>query len=259
MKKLLYLSVVIAAMSFIVSCEKNGLTFSDYTSVDEGKSQLKVNFFSMYRALPPYQIKINDARVSNNLLNNANPTPFPGGGLNTGGGNFPDYLAVNTGNNNIAISLPKVGTATDSVLLGSTTANLSSGKKYSLYFADTAANMTTLLVEDSLSTPDSGFVKFKFINLIPDMTAVDLYVGTVKVASNIPYKGVSPSFILPTNNASTTWALRTVGGTTNLTPTYASASTIANQRVFTIIARGYNSITSTSDPRQRKISFVYNR
>jgi hypothetical protein len=260
MKKLFFLSITFATITILmVGCDKNGLTFSDYQTVGSDKAQLKVNFFSMYRALPPYQIKLNNARVSNSLLNNANPTPFPGGGLNTGGGNYPDYLAVNSGNNSIAISIPKAGTNTDSIVLGSATGNLTAGKKYSLYFADTGVNMTTVLVEDSLPAPDSGFTKFRFVNLIPDMAAVDLYLGTVKVASNIPYKGVSPSFVIPTNNASTTWALRTVGGAVNLTPTYASASTLGNQRVFTIIARGYNSVTSTTDPRQRKISFVYNQ
>jgi hypothetical protein len=115
------------------------------------------------------------------------------------------------------------------------------------------------LVTDSLQRPDSGFARYKFINLMPDLPALDLYIGTVKVASNILYKGVSPSFVLPTNNVSTTWAIRTVGGTTNLA-TYASASTLSNQRVYSVIARGYNAIlnTATSDVRRRAISLIYN-
>jgi len=257
MKRLVYLLSGICGIALLVSCEKNALHSVETTAV-ESQPQLKVMYFSAYRANPLYQIKVNDTRVSNTLGGSSNPTPFPGGGLNTGGGSTPDYLFIPQLTSTIAIATPKVGTNTDSVQLASAPLALENAKMYSLYFTDTAANTTTVLVQDSLARPDSGYAKYKFINLMPDLPALDLYIGTVKVVSNIPYKGVSPSFILPTNNASTTWAIRTVGGTTNLT-TYASASTLTNQRVYSVVARGYNSITATTDFRRRSISLIYNR
>ena len=254
MKK--FLSIITTCI-LLYSCDKNGLNIS--TGIDASNdAQLKVNFFSSYRANPGYQVKINDTRVSNVLTY---VTPFPGGGLNTGGGSTADYLAVSGGNAKVSIAFPKTGTNEDSLKVSDTTVALEAGKKYSLYFADTGAKTTKLLVMDTLTTPDSGFAKYKFINLIPDLAALDLYIGTTKVASNIPYKGVSPSFTVATNSASTTWAIRPAGAasTTTALNTYANASSIGNQRVYTVVARGYNSITATTDPRRRWISLIYNQ
>jgi hypothetical protein len=80
------------------------------------------------------------------------------------------------------------------------------------------------------------------------------------VASNIAYKGVSPSFTLPTSNSSSTWSIRATGTTTTIGGGSGSqASSLGNQRVYTVIARGYRSITTTSDPRYAKISLIFNQ
>ena len=259
MKKSIVILSSIAGIAMLVACEKNSFHTSNYIDVTT-QAQVKVNFLSIYRAIPPFQIKVNDERVSNTITNTVTSviTPFPGGGLNTGGGNTADYLSINPGSNKVTISLPKAGTNQDSVSLATANIDVAAGNTYSLYFADTAANMTTLLVQDTLSRPDSGYAKYKFINLIPDLPSADLYIGTIKVASAIPYKGVSPSFLVPTNSVSTTWAIRAAGGSTNLS-TYASAASVNNQRVYTVVARGYNSITATSDARRRAVSLIYNR
>src|SRR3982751_6746702 len=245
MKKLQIIFPVFAFLFVMAACTKNGFHSSTYNEVSD-QAQLKVNFFSPYRGLPPYQIKINDVRVSNTITNTVTSagTPFPGGGLNTGGGSTADYLTLKPGSNKVTISIPKAGSDADSVTLATTTVDLSAGTQYSLYFTDTAANTTTLLVQDTLSKPDSSFAKYKFINLIPDLPSADLYIGTTKVASAVPYKGISPTFTVNTNSSSTTWGIRAAGGTTNL-QTYASASSISNQRVYTVVARGYNAITAT--------------
>lgn len=245
----------------LYSCEKNSFNITETTAVTSADAQVKVAFFSTYRANPSYQIVVNDSRVSNTLNatgSSPNPTPFPGGGLNTGGGSTADYLAIKSGDNKIAITIPKFGTNTDSVSLVSGTISFGAGKKYSLYYTDTSANTSAVLVEDSLMAPDSGFAKYKFVNLIPDIAAVDLYIGTVKVASAIPYKGVSASFILPTNNSSTVWAIRSAGSGTNLA-TYTSGATLGNQRVFSVIARGYSTISTSSDVRRRAVCLIYNQ
>jgi len=191
-----------------------------------------------------------------------NITPFPGGGLNTGGGSTADYLRIASGQSTVSIAVPKKGTTEDSLQLATSSQTFEAGKKYSLYFADTSASLTSVLVVDSLNAPDSGFTKFKFVNLMPDVSAgLDLYIGTVKVASAIPYKGVSPSFVVPTNNTSTTWSIRSAGAasTTTALTTYASASALANRRVLTVIARGYNTITTGSDIRRKTICLVFNQ
>lgn len=247
-----------AVLMLFTACEKNELKTTEVNKLTANEAQVKVMFASFYRSNPRIYIKVNDKIVSSVLTTF---TPFPGGGLNTGGGSTADYLRVAAGQNNFSVAVPKFGTSVDSLPLANVQYTVTAGKKYSLYFADTSANTTSLLVEDSLVAPDSGYVVYKFVNMMPDVAAgLDLYIGTTKVASAIPYKGVSPSFILPTNNASTVWAIRATGGTTNLV-TYTSAASLSNQLVFTVMARGYNAITSTStaEPRRRLISLIYNQ
>jgi hypothetical protein len=266
MKKLLFsISFLAVTCIILVSCDKNGFTLKENVFI-EGKASLKVNYLTPTQARPTYQIKLDGVRISNNLIY---PTPFPGGGLNTGGGNYADYLAANPGQRKIDISIPKVGTNEDSVQLASATVTLDANKSYSLYFCDTAANLSSFMLEDDLNSPDSGFTKFRFINLMPDVAAgIDLYFGTgststtsTKVQGPIAYKGVSPYFLIPLNTG-TVWSIRPGGAaaTTTALATYTSASTVVNQRVFTAIARGYSTIsTPTTDGRLRAISFIYNR
>lgn len=254
MKKIFgILLTTIATATIFVACEKNQQRFIESVYLP-GQAQFKVNFFSSYRNNPGYQIKLNGTRVSN-ILTYA--TPYPGGGLNTGGGSYADYLSVAPGNVKVDITIPNAGTNLDSVTLASSTVALTADKTFSLYFADTATNTQAVLVEENLTVPDSGFAKFRFINLIPDLPSADLYFGTTKVASAIPYKGISPEFTVAINTG-TAWSFRAAGGTTDLA-TYSSSSSVSNKRVYTAVARGYNSITTTTDPRRRSLSFVYNR
>ncbi len=251
------------------SCKKNSFSVKENIFID-GQASLKVNYFSALQAKPTYQIKIDGMRVSNNLVY---PTPFPGGGLNTGGGSYADYLAVAPGSRKVDISIPNVGTNNDSIALASATVTLDANKAYSLYYADTAANTSTVLLEDDLKSPDSGFVKYRFINLMPDVPAgLDLYVGTtstytstttfMKVSSGVLYKSAGDYFTVPINTGNVFWCIRPAGALATTTPiaTYTSTSTSVNQRVFSITARGYNAIsTPTTDGRIRAINFIFNR
>jgi len=255
MKKYMLFVFGVAALGFM-GCEKNTFRNSNYINTDD-KAMVKVNFFSPYQVNKPYHIRINGERVSNVITRY--DTPFPGGGLNTGGASTTDYTMVEPGSAVFSFAVPKSGTSVDSVDLGSATHTLEAGTKYSVYFTDTAQNLKSLLVIDSLTRPDSGYARYKFINLIPDLPSADLYVGTVKVASAVPFLGVSPSFVLPTNNASSSWSIRDAGGTSALA-TYAGtlSATIGNQRVYTVVARGFRSISATSDNRRRNLSLIYN-
>jgi hypothetical protein len=264
MKFIKIISPLSLLLLLLPGCDKNEFNLKENIFI-EGKAQLKVNFVSSYQRNPAFQIKIDGIRVSNNITYF---TPFPGGGLNTGGGNYADYLAVDPGARKVSISIPNVGTNNDSVLLASADVTLEANKTYSLYFADTAATTFSMLTEDDLSFPDSGYTKFRFINLMPDLAAgLDLYFGTgatsttsTKVAGPILYKGMSSYFTIPINTGNV-WSIRPGGAaaTTTALASYTSASTVVNQRVFTISSRGYNSITGATDPRRRLFSFIYNR
>ncbi|MES2776746.1 MAG: DUF4397 domain-containing protein [Bacteroidota bacterium] len=254
---------ILASMLLLTACEKNQFALKENVFVT-GKARLKVNFASSYGANPLYQVNIDGIRVSNGLTFF---TPFPGGGLNTGGSNYADYLAAEPGMRKITISRPFLGTAKDSVELASATVDLTADKIYSLYFVDTAANTTSVLVEDILNSPDSGFAKFRFINLMPDMPTADLYFGTgttaatsTKVAGPIAYKGVSDYFTIPITTG-TVWSVRPGGAASSTTAdtSYTSASTLTNQRIYTVVTRGYRLVRAAADVRKRNVSFIYNR
>lgn len=263
--KLATVLISLACCALLAGCDKNTLYTSEYTPVSETTAQVKVIFTSPYKSNPRYQINLNGQRASTVLTATGtalNITPYPGGGLNTGGNSTADYLLVPAQQNTISIAIPKTNSNVDSVQLATSSNTFTAMKKYSLYFADTAANTTSVLIEDSLSRPDSGYARYKFVNLVPDMPGVDLYLGTVKVAGNIAYKGASPTFLVPTNNSSTVWSIRDTGGSTALA-SYTNASTIQNQRVYTVIARGYKSMLplapNQNDIRRLAVSLIYNQ
>lgn len=260
-----------AVLMLLTSCQKNELKTTEVNKLTDNEAQLKVVFASSYRSNPNFMIYVNGVRSSNVLTvsstgsSSASPfvTPFPGGGLNTGGGSTSDYLRIPSGQVTVSVAVPQKGTTVDSLSLATSQLIYEAGKKYSLYFADTSTAVTNFLVEDSLTAPDSGYTKFKFVNLMSDVSAgLDLYIGIVKVASAIPFKGVSPSFLVPTNNASTVWAIRPAGAAASTTAlaSYTSAASLSNQRILTVVARGYNAIsTITGDIRKRSIALIYNQ
>jgi len=254
MKKIKNTSLILLASFCLISlsCKKNVLTVSPYDYTD-GKALVKINYSCPYFKNPGVVVKINGERVSSAITYS---TPYPGGGLNTGGNTYADYLSVNPGTQKIALTIPKTGAFEDSIVLFETNVQLTADKYQTVHFTDTAANTTTVLTTDASNKPDSGFTQFTFVNLIPGST-LDLYFGTVKVASNVVYKQATDPFLLP-SGTSNTWSLRLAGGTTTLGTTYTSTSTVANQRVFTVYSRGYIS-PATTDIRSAKISFAYNK
>lgn len=246
------LIILVCVCAIFWSCKKNVLTVSPYEYTD-GKALVKINYSCPYFKNPAVIIKINGERVSSAITYS---TPYPGGGLNTGGNTYADYLSVAPGTQKIGITIPKTGSFEDSIVLYETSVMLTADKYQTVHFTDTAANTTNVLTFDASNKPDSGFTQFTFVNLIPNST-LDLYFGTIKVASNVAYKQATDPFLLPagTSNA---WTLRLAGGTTTLGTAYSSTSTIANQRVFTVYSRGYIG-PLTTDIRSPKISFAYNK
>jgi hypothetical protein len=110
-------------------------------------------------------------------------------------------------------------------------------------------------VENDVSQPDSGFSRYMFVHLMPNVPAVDLYHGTVKVASNIPYKGTSPTFTMVAGTAGS-WAIRPAGAAPTSTALASYSNTIPNQRVLTVFSRGYTGVTGVRAPA---VSLLYNR
>jgi hypothetical protein len=257
MKKILVIKALILSSAFLyIGCKKNTINYGETQAVGADQALLKFNFVSTYITNPSVVIKINGNRVSSPITAR---TPFPGGGYNTGGGSAPDYLVVNPGNLEVAVVVLKKGTDIDSLQLYKTNITLESGKNYTAHIADTSANTTTVLATDDFAKPDSGFSKYKFVNLMPNVAAIDLYYGTTVVAANIPYKGVSNYFTMATPATSLAWTIRPAGSapTSTALATYTSASTTTNQRIYTAFALGYSGATDAT--RKPYISFLLNR
>jgi hypothetical protein len=246
-------SITFCTLVIIMACKKNQLTVSPYDYAD-GKALFKLNYACATALNPNVRIRINDVIVSNNI-NYA--TPFPGGGLNTGGSNNADYLQAEPGINTVKLCILKAGTDIDSIVLYETTVDLQPEVYHTLHVADTGAAIQSVFVTDPAGMEDSGYVQYRFINLIPNSTGLDLYFGTQKLASNVAYKQITESFRLPAA-AVGAWSLRTAGNTVALANPYTNTGTTSNQRVFTVYARGYLGLKD-ADVRAQKVSLMFNK
>ncbi|MCX6205518.1 MAG: hypothetical protein NTZ19_04610 [Bacteroidetes bacterium] len=253
----------ILAVVLVYACSKDsGVTNQPYQTYDVpySQGQLKINLGFAYTInYNTLLLKINDSVVSNSLTTR---NPFPGGGYNTGGSNFALYLSVKQGDNNVSVVIPKFGTAIDSVVLYKTKINIPDNRNYTLHIADTMIDASTnntksLLVKNLINDMDTGWCRFKFVNMIPNLPAVDLYLNGVLIKSAIPFMNATDSFSVRTGvyqpgytGATTTWAVRPAGAlaTSTATASYASANGLQSQKVMTIFTMGYAGMTGTRLP-----------
>jgi hypothetical protein len=262
MKRVIINTLLILIIAIAGSCKKQTAYTADRTFPSSNSAFLKINYLSAYAANPDVQLSMNNTRVSGLIKGR---TPFPGGGYNTNGSNFPDYLTIAPGANNLSIAIAKKGSNADSVLLFTTNLTLKAAKNYTAHVSDTAANTKVVLLEDNLSIPAEGTSKYRFVNMMPNVPLIDLYYGTTKVAAAIPYLGSSNYFTLPFSTTATPWSIRETGtlATSTALASYPSISTTLNQRTYTAFASGYKNaappapaLTATRFPY---ISFLLNQ
>ena len=263
-KTFLKYGIAFAAIVLMYACsKKDGITNQPYDAYGVSGTQglLKVNLAFAYTVdYSTIRIKVNGKTVSSSLQTRQ---PFPGGGFNTRGSNFALYLSVPQGSNAVSVVLPKVNTDTDSVVLYNGTVNIPDNNPYTPHLADTVGNprsgkVDDLLVKNVVNKLDTGFCRFKFVNLIPNLTAVDLYLNGIKIQSNIPYKSATDTFSIRTgvnqpgwtSAITTTWAVRPAGAlpTSTATASYASSNGLQSQKVMTLFSMGYSAATGTRLP-----------
>lgn len=257
-----YILPLLAVIAFYACKKESGVTNQPYRAYDitGQQGQLKINLGFAYTVnLSTLLLKINDSVVSSSI---ATRTPFPGGGYNTNGSNFALYLAVNQGDNKVSVVIPKFGTTVDSVVLYSTKINIPDNNPYTLHIADTLVNASqnntqSILVKNIINDMDTGWCRFKFVNMIPNLPSVDLYLNGVKIKSAIPYMNATDTFSVRTGvlqpgytGAVTTWTVRPAGAlvTSPATATYASANGLQSQKVMTIFTMGYAGLTGARLP-----------
>lgn len=258
-KKLIIYAFILFAVVCITSCKKNVINHGAVELIDDTKALLKFNYASQYSNNRSVYIKINDQRISNLITGR---TPFPGGGYNTGGASTPDFLGVTAGNLKISIGLPhKPDNGTDSLILFSTNINVAGGKRYSVHITDTAATTKTVLTEENFAMPDTATARYRFINLMPNVPAIDLWFGSTAptaadqstdslVVSNAAYLTITPEFKMRAG-VSRYWKIRAAGAAktaATVLASYTSTSSVANRRVYTAFASGYSGKTGTQKP-----------
>jgi Domain of unknown function (DUF4397) len=255
MKKTIINSLLFSTIVLAFSCTKKVDYLVDRTFASTNDAYLKINYLSAYVANPPVQLSINGQRVGGLI---SGRTPFPGGGYNTNGSNFPDYLSVVSGANTLSIAIPKKGSNTDSVALFSTSLTLTAGKKYTVHVSDTSTKTSALLIEDNMDFIEYGKARYKFVNMMPNVPFIDLYYGTTRIATGIRYLGESNYFTLPFSTTATAWTIRETGTlpTSTALATYSSINTTLNQRGYTVFALGYKGATAARLPY---VSFLLNK
>jgi hypothetical protein len=224
----------------IVSCKKNTYQVTERTT-NNGAAQVKLGYFSAYTTTPNTILYINDIPVSNTLTA---PVSFPGGGLNMNGLSNGDYLFIKPGTAKIQGFRPIPGTGNIMTKLFEFNQEFSANTNYTFYITDTATNTAGFSLEDTKVKPDSGFARFKFVNIMPNVPAVDLYKGTTVasatlVQANVNYKASSPSFDLPLPIADSFY-IRPAGAAVTTQPIARRFFALSNQRIYTMLARGYN-------------------
>jgi len=259
MKKVFIISLLASTALFSVSCykdPKDRAYIAESSFSNSTNALLKINYLSAYAGNPSVQLSINNQRVSGLI---AGRTPFPGGGYNTNGSSFPDYLSVKPGTAVLTIAIPKKGTNVDSVLFFTGNLSMEAGKNYTAHITDTAAKTKMALIEDNLSFPPANASKYRFLNMMPNVAAIDLYYGTKLMATNIPYLGSSPYFTMPVPVTSVAWFIRETGtsATSTALATYSSSNTTLNQKVYTAFALGYKGVSAINT--RPYISFLLNK
>ena len=255
MKKIIKNALLIAIIAIAAGCTKKTEYLAERIFVTTDNALLKINYLSAYAANPGVQLSINNTRVSGVITGRT----FPGGGYNTNGSNFPDYLAVTPGTNTLSIAIPKKGTNIDSILLFTASLSMAANKNYTAHISDTAAKTKAVLIEDNLDYVDGGTSRYRFVNMMPNVPFIDLYYGTTKVASAIPYLGFSNYFSLPFSITATPWDIRETGTspTSTVLATYSSINTTLNKRIYTAFALGYKGSSATNT--RPYISFLLNQ
>ena len=252
----------------LTACEKNKLAQKIEDS-PEGTAYVKLGYFAQYSNVTNVgvQMKIDSVRVSSLVTS---PTPYPGGGFNTGGNSYADYLSMEPGTRNLVLSVPKVGTNTDSLVRFNGPVNLTEGIRQTIMITDTGANMAATVIADDITPPSPGTVaKGKFFNGIPG-TNIDFYMrtpsGVIAPAKNIAYKSVSGYFEFTAGIGNDTLDIVLAGSpyTSATSPVLARyiwlAGNIIPGRVYTILSAGYNGLPSTgTDNRRPRVSVVLNR
>lgn len=236
-------AVLIAVV--LTACKKNSFYVTDRTD-PAGMARVKMALFSTTATTTNVLISLNNERVSN-IQPNFNAA-YPGGGFNTNGNTYSDFLVVAPGEAKIDLDVPNTGTPVSQLkYYTGNTSPLQADKRYVVIVCDTGANTTNFVVDADTPTPDSGYSTLKFSHAMPNVAAVDVYKGATAgtatiLFTNVKYKESSNYAVFGTGTDSI--FCRVAGAPATATPIARRAFTFANQRIYSVMSRGYDGITT---------------
>lgn len=260
MKKFCFaIFILIAGAYSFQSCEGMISDFGEVEFVGDNQAIVKINMASAYDDDRSMYVKFNNVRVTPPIQGRY---PYPGGGYNTRGSSRPEFLLIDGGSTDVKICLPKKeDDGQDSLVLYSGKVDFVAGKRYTLHIADTAERTKMFTTEEVFSMPDSAYATYRFINLMPNVEAVDFYYGYYStsstgqdasqdslVAANVKFGEISP-YITLHRGATKTFKIRPAGAAVEngtVLAFYANANTTLNQRQYTGYAMGYMGQTKAS-------------
>jgi hypothetical protein len=175
MKKIIVAILGIATIGTIASCKKND---------DSSPTTAKIMFMNGAINAPALDVTANNAKVSG-----ATGLNF----LNKSG-----YVDVTAGT---SVSLAYLISSSSTNLTGASQ-SITAGKNYSAYAGgDAFSNPSFVFTADDLTAPPSGSAKVRFVHLSPSSLNESIFVGSVKIDSNITYKQVTPFIQVPAGPA----------------------------------------------------------
>ncbi|MBK7764082.1 MAG: DUF4397 domain-containing protein [Bacteroidetes bacterium] len=162
-----------------------------------------------------------DLLVDNAKVNSAALT-FP---LNTG------YLSINSGTRNLKVNVS--GTSTTVI---NADVPFTKNVNYSLFAVDSVSKISTVLLQDDLTTPAAGKAHVRFVHLSPDAPAVDIaLVGGAVVFPNKAFKE-STSFT-PLDAGTYNLEVRLTG--TSTVALTLPPLTLQSGKIYTVFAKGF--------------------
>lgn len=140
------------------------------------------------------------------------------------------YLEVDAGTRNVKVNV----TGTDQTVIEADL-DLMKDKSYSVFAINTVANLTPLVLEDNLATPESGNAHVRFIHLSPNAPAVDITLtdGSV-VFGDVEFAEYVDFTPLP----AATYDLQVRLQGTDTVVLELAGIELMNQKIYTVFAKG---------------------
>ncbi|WP_277478789.1 DUF4397 domain-containing protein [Catalinimonas alkaloidigena] len=146
---------------------------------------------------------------------------------------YTGYLQFYTGNRRLEFSEYNAST-----VFMDTTFNFQADKAYSVFVTDEVDELTTLIVEDSTSTPAEGKAWIRFVHLSPDAPVVDFLIEGENSTESFTNQSFEEASTFTEVDADTYSMLLTATG--NDEELVAVPETdLESERVYTVVVRGY--------------------